>query len=184
MNNYHPIQTNSLSLSKKIKNLLWCGINVSLFRFTPSKLSIFRYWRVALVRVFGGNVDWTASLHPSAKIEYPWNLSMGKNSSLGAHSWTYAMTVISIGDNTCVGNDVYLLTGSHDVHSSNFSLVTKPIKIGNGVWVATRAMVLPGVVIGDMAVVAAGTILSKNVNNYEIVAGNPAKFIKKREITD
>lgn len=182
--NYYPIQTNGLSLSEKMKNLIWCGINVSLYRFTPSKLSLFRYWRVALVRLFGGQVDWKASLHPSAIIEYPWNLTMGKYSSLGAKSWVYAMNSVSIGNYTCIGNDVYLLTGSHDVNSPAFSLETKPICIGNGVWVATRAMILPGVTVEDMAVVAAGSIVSKKVSNYDIVAGNPAKFIKKRVIKD
>lgn len=179
---YNPIQTNALPFGKKIKNIIWGIVNCTLYRFSPSKFSLFRYWRVALIRLFGGEIDWHASLHPSSKIEYPWNLKMARNASLGEKSWVYAMDKISIGENSCIGKDVYLLTGSHNIYSSSFDLVTKPISIGKGVWVATKAMVLPGIEVGDFSVVAAGSVVLKDVEPWTIVGGNPAKFIKKREI--
>jgi len=75
---------------------------------------------------------------------------------------------------------VQLLTGSHDVTSPHFDLVTKPILIHDNVWIATGAIILPGVIIGEGSVVAAGAVVSKNVDPWTIVGGNPAKFIKKR----
>ena len=68
---------------------------------------------------------------------------------IGDNAWVYALAPIEIGSRCCVGEDVRLLTGSHDVQSPNFTLVTKPIVIKDNVWVATGATILPGVTIGE-----------------------------------
>ncbi|MCD8304104.1 MAG: hypothetical protein LUC86_04680 [Prevotellaceae bacterium] len=90
------------------------------------------------------------------------------------------MAQISIGEFTCVGKDVYLLTGSHDIEKNTFDLVTKPITIGTGCWLATASTVLPGNTIGDYAVVGANSVVCKDIKSYDVVGGNPAKFLKKR----
>lgn len=84
---FNPIQTNGLSRNEKIKNLLWGTVNSTIFRWSPSRLGIFRRYRVWLTRLFGSKIDYTCSLHPSCKIEYPWNVTMGGLSSLGEQSW-------------------------------------------------------------------------------------------------
>lgn len=135
-----------------------------------------------MLRVFGADVSMKASIHPSANIDFPWRLKMGDYSSVGKDAWLYCLNCISIGKNSCIGQDVYILTGSHDISSSHFDLVTKPITIGDGVWIATSSAVLPGVTLSDMTVVAAGSVVIKDTEKYDVVGGNPAKFIKKREI--
>lgn len=184
MKNYNPVQTNEMPCSEKVRNIIWRIVNSTLFRVTPPYLSIFRKFRVLLLRSFGANISMLASIHPSAKIDYPWRLTMGDRSSLGQNSWTYCLNEIIIGENTCIGKDVYLLTGSHDVSSPNFTLVTKPIVIADGVWVSTGSKVLPGVKLSDMTVVGAGSVVVKSTENNDIVGGNPAKFLKKRVIRD
>ncbi len=179
---YQPTQTNQMSVGDKLLNMVWSIVNSTIFRITPSKLGVFRKIRITLLRMFGAEADWDASIHPSAKIEYPWNFKIGKKSSLGEKSWIYALTKVEIGENTCIGKDVYLMTGTHDVNSPEFVLVKKPIIIGDGAWIATDAKILPGVSIGDMAVVGAGAIVTRDVQAWSIVGGNPAKFIKKRDI--
>ena len=137
-----------------------------------------------MVRCFGGRIDWSASLHPTAVIDYPWHLQMGKKSSLGETCWVYAMNEIDIGELSCIGKDVYLLTGSHNIERSTFDLVTRPITIGNGCWIATASTILPGVCIGNYSVIAAGSVAAKSVDEFSVVGGNPAKFIKKRIIKE
>ena len=137
-----------------------------------------------LVRLFGAKIDWNVSLHPTVTIDYPWNLEMKDRSSLGEHCWAYAMASISIGNLSCIGKDVYLLTGSHDIEKNTFDLVTKPIVIGDGCWIATASTVLPNVTIGDYSVIGANSVVCKNVDSYCVVGGNPAKFIKKRIIKE
>lgn len=137
-----------------------------------------------MLRAFGANVSMQASIHPSAKIDYPWRLTMGDRSSLGKKSWAYCLNNITIGENTCIGQDVYLLTGSHDISSSNFTLITKPIVIGDGVWVATGSTVLPGITLSDMTVVGASSVVVKSTEPNDVIGGNPALFIKKRILKD
>lgn len=179
MMKYSPVQTTPFSLKEKILSRFWTMINFTLYRYSPF---MSRKFRVALVRLFGGNISWSCSLNRLSVIEYPWNLTMGDLSSLGKNSWIYCLDKIDIGRNCCIGNDVYLLTGSHELNSSTFDMITNPITIEDGVWVSTRAIILPNVVIANHAVVAAGSVVTKDVESYSIVGGNPAKFIKKRII--
>lgn len=181
---FTPTQTNQMPISHKIKNIIWLSINNTLYRFTPPHLNLFRKYRVLLLRLFGAQIDWNVSLHPKAKIEYPWNLTMRNQSSIGENCWVYAMAPISIGEKTCVGKDVYLLTGTHNISSNNFELITKPITIGDGCWITTGVTLLPGVKLGDFCVVAANSTVAKDVEAWSVVGGNPAKFIKKRVIKD
>lgn len=184
MTTFNPIQTNAMPMKEKVKNMAWKFVNKTAFRFTPSHLTIFRKWRVLLFRCFGGKIDWNASLHPTAVIDYPWNLRMGTKSSLGERCWVYAMASITIGKLSCIGKEVYLLTGSHDITRNTFDLITKPITIGDGCWLATSATILPGVSIGDYSVVATGSVVVKSIEDHSIIGGNPAKFIKKRIIKE
>lgn len=103
-------------------------------------------------------------------------------SSLGENSWIYAMASIYIGKKCCIGKDVHLLTGTHNISASTFDLVTKPIVIGDCSWIATRSTVLPGIKIGKYNVVAANSVVTKSTGDQTVVGGNPARFIKKREL--
>ena len=181
---YTPVQTNEMPASAKIKNMIWGMINATVFRITPPYLVIFRKSRLWMLRCFGAKIDWSASVHPKAKIEYPWNLTMGRQSSIGEKAWIYAMAPIAIGDLTCIGKEAYLITGSHNIASNKFELITKPINIGSGCWLTTGVTVLQGVNIGDYSVVAANSTVTKSVEPWTVVGGNPAKFIKKRVMRD
>ena len=179
---FQPIQTNAMPQKDKIKNLIWRVVNVTLFRWSPRITSPCKLYRVWLVRLFGGKVDWSCNLHPKCKIEYPWHLTMKEFSSLGESAWVYAMAPITIGRKCCIGNDVYLLTGSHDISRRDFMLVIRPITIGSCSWIATGAYVLPGITIGEGCVISAKSLVCKDVESWTVVGGNPAKFIKRREI--
>lgn len=182
MYNYSPVQTNTLPIKIKIKNLTWLTINKTLFRVTPAKGKLFRKFRVFLCRLFGANISYSASIHPTAILEYPWNISLGDCSSVGEKAWIYAIGSIHIGKFSNIGRDVYLLTGTHDIYSNTFSLITKEIIIGDGCWIATRALVLPGINIGNYSIVGAGAVVTKDIPSYSVVGGNPAKIIKQRVI--
>jgi putative colanic acid biosynthesis acetyltransferase WcaF len=179
---FDPIQTNTLPFNEKLINLAWFFVNRTLFRFSPPTLSLFRLWRVFLVKLFGGHISWNCSLHPTARIEYPWRVFMGEFSSIGENSWIYALDTVKIGTKCCIGKDVYLLTGSHDISSSGFDLVCKPIQINDNVWIAPRSIILPGITVGEYCVVAVGSVVVKDVAPRDVVGGNPARFIKIREL--
>lgn len=87
---------------------------------------------------------------------------------------------VTIGKNVCINDGVIILSASHDVLDPLWSHKKAPIFIGDYAWIATNAIILPGVTIGKGAIVGAGAVVSKNVNDYSIVIGNPAKEIDKK----
>ncbi len=87
---------------------------------------------------------------------------------------------IRTGADVSIGPEASILTLGHDPQSPEFSDKGGDVIIGDHVWIAYRAIILPGVTIGEGAVVGAGSVVTKDVEPYTIVAGNPARFIKKR----
>lgn len=178
INDFTPVQTTPFDKKTKIKIHLWRLVNRTIFRLFPNQI---KKPRIILLRLFGAQLSETVNINRKSNIELPWNLTMGHQSSLGENSWIYCLNKIQIGEKCCIGKDVYLITGSHSIESPNFDMVTKPIIINDGCWVATGSYILAGVVLGRFSIIGAKSIVSKNTNDFDVVVGNPAKFIKKRE---
>lgn len=87
---------------------------------------------------------------------------------------------VTIGAGVCINDETQLLSASHDVMSPSWNTVTAPISIEDHAWIAVRCLILPGVTIGKGAVVGAGAVVTKDVEPYSIVVGNPAKPIPKK----
>jgi acetyltransferase-like isoleucine patch superfamily enzyme len=87
---------------------------------------------------------------------------------------------LAIGDYVDISPGVWILTDSHDMHDPLFREVLAPVKIGNHVWIGSRALILPGVTVGEGAVVAAGAVVTGDVEPYAVVAGVPARQIATR----
>lgn len=87
---------------------------------------------------------------------------------------------VYIGKYVCINDGVKILTASHDVNDSGWQHIKSPIFIEDYAWIATNAIILPGVHIGKGAIVGAGAVVSKDVAPYDIVVGNPAKSINKQ----
>ena len=135
-----------------------------------------------MLKCFGAKIEWSSHVYSSVNIWAPWNLEIGANSSLGPKVDCYNQGKISIGSNTVISQKSYLCASTHDYTKIDFSLILKPIAIGSGVWIAADAFIGPGVCIEDNAVVAARSVVIKNVAKNTIVGGNPAKLIKSRNI--
>lgn len=87
---------------------------------------------------------------------------------------------IDIGDSVSISHNVSIVTGTHDVNSSSFADSTLPVRIENHAWIGINATILPGVLVGEGAVVAAGAVVTKDVEPFSIVGGVPAKKIGDR----
>lgn len=107
------------------------------------------------------------------------NLIIGDFSTLGRVEIALHDKV-TIGKYVCINDGVIILSASHDVLDSLWRHKKAPISIGDYAWIATNAIILPGVHIGKGAVVGAGAVVSKSVCDYAIVTGNPAKEIEKK----
>ena len=112
------------------------------------------------------------------------SLEIGNNSGIGIASRIYGK--VCIGNNVLMGPEVIILTSGHNYENMNVliqeqgSLKEKPVIIGDDVWIGARAIILPGVEIGNGAVIGAGAVVTKNVPPYSVVGGVPAKIIKCR----
>lgn len=108
------------------------------------------------------------------------NLIIGSNSCINRKCHLDCRGQIMIGDNVSISPECVLITGSHDVNSIGFDYIIGTIVINDYVWLGTRSLILPNVVVGKGAVVCAGAVVTKNVRPYSIVAGVPAKEIGVR----
>ncbi len=141
-------------------------------------------WRVVLLSIFGMKHGYRVNLYPSVKIWAPWNLALGNYVAIDDNVNLYSVDQISIGTKVAISREVFVCTASHDITKPNRPLITAPIRICDGVWIGARAIILPGVTIGEGAVIAAGAVVTKDVEPWTVVGGNPAKFIKNRELKD
>lgn len=112
------------------------------------------------------------------------NISIGNNSGIGARCSLNDSTRISIGNNVLMGPEVIFYTTNHKIDRNkliiNQGFEFGDIKIEDDVWIGARAIILPGVTVGKGAVIGAGAVVTKNVDDYTIVGGIPAKKIGRR----
>ncbi len=130
--------------------------------------------RTALLRAFGAEVGEGVLIRHGVTIHWPWKLAIGDHSWIGVGVWILNLEPVSIGHDTCISQQAFLCTGSHDRHSATFEFDNAPIAIGNGVWVAARATILRGVTIGDEAVIGACALVARDVGSGEFVTASPS----------
>ena len=181
MNNYNPEQTTPFSIKYKLKSRLWGIINATFYRYSPFFMLKYRVW---LTRIFGSKISWNCSLSNKSTIIDSWNLIMADFSSLGDFSCVRCRDIVKIGKYTCIGRGVQILSASHNIYSHSFEMIKSPIIIKDNVWIATNSIISKGVIIGHNSVIAAGSVVVKNVEDNNIVGGNPAKFIKRRFVNE
>ena len=119
---------------------------------------------------------------PSVKIWAPWNLEFGSFVAIDDNVRLYSANKIKIGTKVAISQGAFICTASHDISDPSRPLITKPIVIEDGVWIGAWAFIHPGVTIGEGAVVGACAVVTKDVPAWTVVAGNPAREIKKRVI--
>lgn len=171
--------TSPWSVREAIAIRLWKVIWLVFFYCSPKYL---RYWRIFLLKIFGAKINWKVFIYSSAKIYAPWLLTMEGRSCLGPNSEVYNLGPVYIKDGVTVSQYSYICNGTHDLTDTRLPLMIGEIEIGKNVFIGAKALILPGINIGEGAVVGAGAVVTKNVEPYTIVGGNPAKFIKKRII--
>lgn len=143
---------------------------------TPEEL------REMMSRLTGKRVDDTFRLFPPFYADFGKNITIGKNVFINSGCHFQDQGGIVIGNGTLIGHNVVLATINHALApSENRKNCYAPINIGDNVWIGSNATVLPGVTIGEWAVVAAGAVVTKDVPPYTVVAGVPARYVKAVE---
>lgn len=134
-------------------------------------------------RLTGRPVDQTFALFPPFYTDCGKNIHIGKHVFINMGCKFQDQGGIYIGDGTLIGHNVVLATLNHAMQPDRRStMIPKPIHIGENVWIGSNAVILPGVTVGNGAIIAAGAVVSKDVPENTIVGGVPAKVIRKIEI--
>lgn len=158
------------------RRILW-GLARMTFRFSPRPCF---GWRRFVLRCFGAKIGAHVNTYPSTWIYFPWNLAVGDWSAIGEEAFVYNLGLVTLGEKVTISHRAQLCAGTHDYTQPDLPLLRPPIVIHNQAWICADAFVGPGVTVGEGAIVGARGVVTKNVEPWVIVAGNPAKPIKKR----
>lgn len=151
--------------------LLWEYCWVIFCLWTPKPLN---RWRLFWLKCFGTKIHGLPFVHQRARIQIPWNLTLHDRACLGDRTNVYTLGEIEIGARSVVAQEAYLCTGTHDLKDPNLPLQVAKITIGEDVFIGARAFIMPGVTIGNSAVIGACSLVTKNIDPGMIVTGNPA----------
>ena len=162
-----------------VGRFLWSIVWCTVWQVCWARIPILR---TIILRLFGARVAGSAWVSASVRVKMPWALSIGKGCTIGPRTHIYNLGGVTIGDQVVISQDVYVCGGTHDYTDPTYPLVRKKIAIENYVWIAAGAFISPGVTVGEGAVVGARAVVTKDVEPWTVVAGNPARVIKRRVV--
>lgn len=169
----------SWSLREAVWVRVWAAVWLLLARWTPKQMN---FWRIFLLRVFGAKIFGHPFVFSSTKIYAPFNLTLEDRACLGPCSTIYNLGHVFCRERCVVSQEAYVCGGTHDLNDPNLPLMIGDIEIGRDVFMGARSFILPGISVGEGAVVGACAVVTKDVAPWTVVVGNPARVIKKREI--
>lgn len=181
MNEIESWQRFPYPVSFYIRRLLWKSVWLTIWQLLPKRGPLKR-GRALLLRLFGADIGEKCGFSASAYVEFPWQIKMKSHCTVGPRSVLYNLANVEFGTHVIISQDVYICAGTHDYTNLAYPLERKPIVIQDHVWVCAGAFIGPGVTVGEGSVVGARAVVTKNIEPWSVVAGNPAKFIKKRQL--
>ena len=139
-------------------------------------------FRKTLLRIAGVKIGRKSFIHLGCRVYEPTNIAIGEGTIIGDHATLDGRDRLTIGDHVDIASEVMIFNASRDIHTEDFKLKLAPVTIGNHVFIGPRAIILPGVTVGDGAIIAAGAVVTKDVPSKTLVGGVPARKIKDRGV--
>jgi len=167
-------------------NKVYCRLNTIILEFTVYLLHCvghipIHHIRRFFYRIAGMKIGGGSSLHMGIRLYNPKNISIGTDTIVGENSILDGRSILSIGNHVDIASEVMIYNSEHNIRSPLFESVSGKVMIEDYVFIGPRSIILPGVTIGRGAVIAAGAVVTKNVQSFSVVGGVPAKEIGKRE---
>lgn len=138
--------------------------------------------RSIIYKAAGIKIGKGSYIHTGAQFFYPLGIQIGDGTIIGQNVFLDGRESLRIGDHVDIASDVMIFNSEHDINDENFKPVPSPVEINNYVFIGPRVIILPGVKVGLGAVIAAGAVVTKDVADFQIVGGIPAKVISDRKI--
>lgn len=136
--------------------------------------------RILFLRLLGGAVGRGVAINHGIQVRVPRRLAIGNDVFLAEDVILDARGGLSIGDHTSINSRAQIWTAQHDWQAPDFAYVQAPTSIGAWCWISANVVVLPGVTIGEGTVVAAGSVVTKDLEPWILAAGTPARKIRDR----
>ena len=179
---------NQLSLAEALPKILfrlnsyWLDFELMLLRWVGH----IPFWSVRRLFYILAGVKFGrgAKLHMWANFFDPTGITIGEGSIIGNNIFLDGRSRLTIGKHVDIASEVMIYNSEHDISSQDFKPLNGDVEIGDYVFIGPRVIILPAVKIGKGAVVAAGAVVTKDVADYSIVGGVPAKVIGERKIKD
>jgi putative colanic acid biosynthesis acetyltransferase WcaF len=154
---------------------LWVAMKIVFFLGPIPWPSQLRVW---LLRLFGARIGEGVVIRSGVHITFPWCVEIGSDVWLGEEVLLLSLATIVIENDVCISQRAFLCTGSHDFRTKTFDLVTLPITVRSGSWIAAQAFVGPGVEIGSGSLISAGSVVLDTIPPRSLVRGNPGTVVK------
>lgn len=172
-----PYLRPNTALKVRLARAAWGIACVALFRFSPRPMHA---WRALVLRLFGATIGPNARIYGKADIWAPWNLHCEDCVAIADGAVVYNPARVSIGSHAVVSQDAFLCAATHDYDDPAFPQVARPIELGRFTWICARATVMPGVRVGDGAVLGLGAIATRDLEAWSVYAGQPARRVRAR----
>ncbi len=139
-------------------------------------------FRLMIVKLSGVVIGKNTRINMGVRLYDPNNIVIGEDCVVGEGVVLDGRDKLIIGDHVDIASEVMIYNSQHDINSDKFEAVSSPVAVGDYVFIGPRAILLPGVTVGEGAIIAAGAVVTKDVEPYTIVGGVPAKPIGERNI--
>lgn len=173
-----PYLVPSLSRGNRAARALWAVAHVLLVRFSPRPCHT---WRAMVLRLFGARLGPHCHIYPRARIWAPWNLVCDDAACIADGAVVYNPMPVRLGSHCVVSQDAYLCGATHDIDDPAFPMVSAPITIGPYVWICARAVVCPGVTVGEGAVLGLAAVATRDLAAWTVYGGVPARVLRARK---
>lgn len=156
--------------------VLWLAVSTLIFArwWLPSRV------RVSILRGFGATVGRNVLIRQNVRIHWPWKLIIGDGTWIGDSAWILNLEPVTVGSNVCISQAAFICTGSHDRTSATFEFDNAPIEIGDGAWVAARAMVLRGTKVEPGETVPANEVRSVKSGRLDVSSATRGSVSHRR----
>jgi putative colanic acid biosynthesis acetyltransferase WcaF len=167
----------SLPLGNRAARALWSAAYTLLVRPSPRPAHA---WRALIYRLFGATLGPHCHIYPGARIWAPWNLTCEDRVGIADGAVIYNTLPTKLGSHCVISQQAFLCGATHDFEIEGFPMVSAPISIGARAWICARAVVGPGVRVGDGAVLGLGSVTTRTLEPWTVYAGAPARPLRKR----
>lgn len=164
---------------RRIKTIL---LEIIVFKLHCVGYVPSHHFRRLFYRIFGIKIGRGSTIHMGLKLYNPFNIEIGEDSIIGEDTVLDGRDKLTIGNHVDIASEVMIYNAKHDVKDPSFKAIRAPVKIEDYVFIGPRAIILPGVTIKKGAVVGAGAVVTKDVEEGLIVGGVPARQIGVRDV--